>query len=261
MMIICVDIGNTTTTLGVLEGTSVGHAWRIITRDRTNDEYATIVHSLLARHRVDASSIDKAGLCSVVPSETRHMVRALAAVLHAEPLVVDGCTDFGIDVITDNPAEVGGDRIANAVGALYEYGGPAIVVDIGTATTYDYVSAQGEYGGGVIAPGLVAGARDLWHRARMLPAVEIKRPATVISTNTVACMQSGIYHGCISQIEGIVRKMWKQIGSQCKIIVTGGRSELIWNDLDLEVRYDPHLTLKGIAYAVDPGLRRQARRD
>jgi type III pantothenate kinase len=256
-MIICVDIGNTTTTLGLLEGTSVGHAWRIMTRDRTNDEYATIVHSLLARHGVEASSIDRAGLCSVVPSETQHMTKALSSVLEVQPLAVDGNSECGIEVVTDNPAEVGGDRIANAVGTLYEYGGPAIVVDIGTATTFDYVSARGEYRGGVIAPGLVAGARDLWQRARMLPAVEIKRPHDVIGTNSVACMQSGIYYGCISQVEGIVRRMWDQIGSECKVIVTGGRSELIWKDLDLEVRYDPHLTLKGLAYAVDAGLRRQ----
>jgi type III pantothenate kinase len=254
-MIICVDVGNTTTTLGILDGTSVKHAWRVMTEDRTSDEYAMIVDSLLSRDRVEVGSIDGAGLCSVVPSETRHLVGALSSVLGLDTLVIDGGTDCGISVATDNPMEVGGDRIANSIGVLYEYGGPAIVVDIGTATTFDYVSPAGEYRGGVIAPGLVAGARDLWQRARMLPAVEIRRPPAVVGTNTITCMQSGIYYGCISQIEGIVKRMWGETGSECRVVVTGGRADMIWQDLDLAVEYDPHLTLKGIAFAVDGSLR------
>jgi type III pantothenate kinase len=257
-MIICVDIGNTTTTLGIVDRTSVKHAWRVMTEDRTEDEYGVIVDSLLARDRVDRGSIGTAGLCSVVPSETGNVVKALSVILGIDVVVVDGNTDFGMDVATDNPAEVGGDRIANAIGVLCEYGGPAIVVDVGTATTFDYVSARGEYRGGVIAPGLVAGARDLWKRARMLPAVEIRRPSAVIGTNTIACMQGGIYYGCISQIEGIVKRMWRELGSECRVIVTGGRAELVWEDLDLEVQYDPHLTLKGLAHAVEGDLRHRA---
>ncbi len=257
-MIICVDIGNTTTTVGILDRNSVKHARRVMTEDRTDDEYAMIVDSLLTRDRVDRGSIDAAGLCSVVPSETGHMVRALSIVLDVDVVVVDGSTDFGMDVATDNPAEVGGDRVANAIAVLCEYGGPAIVVDVGTATTFDYVSAHGEYRGGVIAPGLVAGARDLWKRARMLPAVEIKRPSAVIGTNTIACMQGGIYYGCISQIEGVVRRMWREIGSECRIILTGGSAKIVREDLDLEVQYDPHLTLKGLAYAVHGDLRDRA---
>jgi type III pantothenate kinase len=141
------------------------------------------------------------------------------------------------------------------MGAFYEYGGPAIVVDMGTATTFDYVSASGEYMGGAIAPGMDAGARDLWKRARMLPAVEIRRPSKCVGTSTVECMQAGIYYGALGQVEGVVKKMWGEIGHECSVIMTGGQAGLIWQDLSFEVTYDPHLTLKGLAYAVDPTLR------
>jgi type III pantothenate kinase len=226
-----------------------------MTAERTSDEYANILNALLARHKIDRSSIDKAGVCSVVPSETEAMVTALSSVLNVTAATIDGCSDCGIRVVTDNPAEVGGDRVANAVAAFFEYGGPAIVVDVGTATTFDYVSADGEYRGGVIAPGLISGAQDLWRRTRMLPAVEIKRPDRVIGTSTVSCMQSGIYHGSIGQIEGILRRMWIEIGTRCRVILTGGQAALITEDVSIDGQYDPHLTLKGIAYCTDRELR------
>ena len=145
--------------------------------------------------------------------------------------------------------------MANAVGAFYQYGGPCIVVDAGTATTYDYVSADGEYCGGVIAPGIRCGARDLWTRARMLPAVEIRKPTRVIGRTTVDCMQSGIFYGSVSQVDGIVRRMWDELGEECSVVVTGGQAETIRAALGFESVYDPHLTLRGVAYAIDPRLR------
>jgi type III pantothenate kinase len=254
-MIVCVDLGNTVTAIGVLDGTAVKAFWRIVTRERTRDEYGRILTALMARDGIDVAVVTSGGVCSVVPSETRGMVGAILKELGLEAVLVDGVKDCGIRILTDNPEEVGGDRIANAVGAFYGYGGPAIVVDMGTATTYDYVTDKGEYRGGVIAPGMNAGATDLWKRARMLPAVEIVRPPKIVGTSTVGCMQAGIYYGAVGQVECIVERMRREIGDECRVILTGGQSGLIKDDLSFEVTYDPHLTLKGLAYVVDPELR------
>jgi len=256
-MIICVDMGNTTTTIGLMEGTRAVAFWRVTTRQRTSDEYGLLLGSLLAARGPELRP-DSGGICSVVPSETGALAAAVASTFDFEAKIVDGTSDCGVVVEVDDPGGVGGDRIANAAGAYYEYGGPAIVVDAGTAMTFDYVTGDGKYAGGVIAPGILAGARDLWEKARMLPEVEIKEPAEVIGATTITCMQSGIFFGALAQVEGIVRRMWAEVGEECRIVLTGGQAAFIRNDLPFEVTYDPHLTLKGIAYAVDPGLRRRS---
>jgi type III pantothenate kinase len=253
-MIICVDLGNTTTTIGILDGTEIRAFWRVATRERTSDEYTTLLETLIAGAKGDFEP-ETGGVCSVVPSETRHLAAGVFSALGVEAKIIDGMSDCGIQVVTANPAEVGGDRIANAAGAFYEYGAPAIVVDAGTAITFDYVSPEGQYAGGVIAPGILAGARDLWEKGRMLPAVEIKRPPEVIGKTTIACMQSGIFFGAIGEVEGIVTRMWDELGRKCRIVLTGGQAELIKDSLAFDVVYDPHLTLRGISYAVDPALR------
>lgn len=254
-MMIGVDLGNTSTVIGVLDGTKVMRFWRVMTQERTIDEYTLILALLIERDGVPRSRLETAGICSVVPSETAPVAEALRVNLGIRAKVMDGTGDWGIKVRTDNPAEVGADRIANAVGAFYEYGGPAIVVDIGTATTYDCISARGEYLGGVIAPGMLAGAKDLWHKARMLPAVEIKRPPKVIGTTTVGCMQSGILYGNAGQVEGVVRRIWKEMGGRCQVILTGGWAGHISKHLGFSNVFDPSLTLKGIAYGIDRSLR------
>jgi type III pantothenate kinase len=175
--------------------------------------------------------------------------------LAAEVVRIDGEGDFGIKVLTQNPAEVGGDRIANALGAYYGGGGPCIVVDAGTATTFDYISPEGAYCGGVIAPGIVTGAKELWRRTRMLPEVEIDEPERVIGATTTDCIQSGVFYGSLSQIEGIVRRMWDELGGECRVLLTGGQAGKLKGKLGFECQYDPHLTLKGIAYGVNPALR------
>ena len=253
-MIICVDLGNTTTAFGVLDGLSVIGFWRIMTQERTSDEYGAIVKSLIEGCSQEIIP-QRGAVCSVVPSETDEMADALSSTFGITVSMIDSKTDCGIRILTDNPAEVGADRIANAVGAYYEYGGPRIVVDAGTATTFDYVSVNGDYCGGVIAPGIMAGAKDLWSRARMLPAVQIRKPSKVIGKTTIECMQSGILYGSIAQVEGIISKMWQELGGECGVVVTGGQAEVIRDGLSLDVLYDPHLTLKGIAYALDPTLR------
>lgn len=256
-MIAVIDVGNTTTALALLEGTAVKRSWRIMTQERTADEYAVVVASMLQAAGQRKEDIEAVGICSVVPSETRSVAEAFASSLGLHASVMDAGRDCGIKVETDHPAEVGADRIANAVGAYYEYGGPAIVVDIGTATTFDVVSAKGEYRGGVIAPGMLAGAKDLWTKARMLPAVEIRKPAKTIGRTTVQCMESGLFYGAVGQIEGIVKRIWKEMGCECRVLMTGGYSALVWDSLCFETTFDADLTLKGIAYAIDPALRRR----
>jgi len=254
-MIIAVDVGNSTTVLGVLEGTDVVLSWRVTTGERTRDEYSLLICSLMARAGVDKAAIGTAGISSVVPSETGPIADAIADDTGAGVVRVDYRLDCGIVIATDNPMEVGGDRIANAVGAYFEYGGPAIVVDMGTATTFDFISALGEYKGGLIAPGIVSGARELWERARMLPEVELGRPERVIGRTTIEAMRSGIYHGSLGQIEWIIRKMWEEVGCRCRVVLTGGYCDLVRKGLPFETEFAPELTLKGIAYAVEPRLR------
>jgi type III pantothenate kinase len=205
---------------------------------------------------VEEGGLTAGGICSVVPSETADFTEAMSSTFGVEVRRIEGTSECGIAVTTDNPPEVGGDRVANAVGAYYGYGGPAIVVDVGTAMTFDYISQDGEYRGGVIAPGILAGARDLWHSARMLPDVEITKPSKVIGTTTIECMQSGILYGALGGVESIVRRMWEEIGRECRVILTGGQADLLRAELTIEMVSDPYLTLKGIAYCVDEGLRR-----
>lgn len=255
-MIICVDLGNSITTVGLIEGAEPRALWRVTTRERTSDEYRLLLSSLVAGMEGGLKP-DNAGLCSVVPSETEGLAAGLASAFGIDAKVIDGTSDCGVEIAVENLEGVGGDRVANAAGAYYGYGGPAIVADAGTALTFDYVTDEGRYVGGVIAPGILAGARDLWEKARMLPAVEIRKPARVIGKTTITCMQSGIFFGAVGQVEGIIRRMWQELGNECKVILTGGQADLIKDDLDFDVVYDPHLTLKGIAYSVDAGLRRR----
>jgi type III pantothenate kinase len=258
-MIICADIGNSSTTLGILDSTDVKGFWRIITRDRTRDEYAVVISSFLEAVDADPAGISLGGVCSVVPSETEEVISAISSSLGIGAASVNAAQDCGIKILTDNPEEIGPDRIANAVGAYYVHHSPSIIVDVGTATTFDYVSGQGEYRGGIIAPGMVAGARDLWEKARRLPAVEIRKPPKLIGTNTVGSMQSGIFYGCLSQVEGILARMLDEITEECKVIVTGGQAPLIGDHLRFENTQDPYLTLKGVACVVDKELRADRR--
>ena len=260
-MILAFDIGNTTTTIGVLEGCRVILAWRIVTRERTSDEYKHCIISVLNEANADIGAISLVGASCVVPSESAEVSRAARELFGKEAVMISANIDCGVRIVTKNPSEVGADRIANAVGAFYIYGGPTIVIDMGTATTFDLISQDGNYRGGVIAPGIVAGARDLWERARMLPVVEIKKPRTVIGETTIECMQSGIFYGCVGQIEGIVRRMWDSLGKRCRVVMTGGHSSLVKDCLSFEVVHDPDLTLKGIAYAIEPKLRQRISRN
>lgn len=254
-MLFCADVGNTCTSLALIKDMKSLTSWRMKTRERTPDEYVATIEMFLRAAGLDNVKVTKAGVCSVAPSETENIRASLKRLFGVKVELVDGTGDFGIKILTDDPRQVGGDRIANAVGAFYCYGGPSVVVDLGTATTFDYVTALGEYMGGVIAPGLMAGSSDLWRHARMLPQVTIKRPEKVIGKNTIACMQSGIFFGAVSMIEGIIAKMWSEIGTKTRIILTGGYAPIVHSGLSLESILDTDLTLKGIAFCIDDALR------
>lgn len=256
-MLFCADVGNTCTSLALIKDIKSITSWRMKTRERTPDEYVATIQMFLRAAGLDDVKVKKVGICSVAPSETENIRAGLQRLFGVEVELVDGTGDFGIKILTDDPRQVGGDRIANAVGAFYCYGGPCVVVDLGTATTFDYVTGLGEYMGGVIAPGLMAGSSDLWRHARMLPQVAIRRPDKVIGKNTVACMQSGIFFGAVSMIEGIIAKIWSEIGTKTSIVLTGGYAPIVHGGLSLESILDIDLTLKGIGFCIDDALRRK----
>lgn len=253
-MLFCADVGNTSTSLAIVRDMKNIHAWRMKTRERTPDEYGATIRMFLRAGGLRGIRVKKVGVCSVVPSETDSITRALKNLFGVEVELIDGTGDFGLKIAIDDPSQVGGDRIANAIGVFYCYGAPSIVVDLGTATTFDYVTDLAEYRGGVIAPGLVAVSSDLWRRARMLPQVAIRRPDRVIGTNTIECMQSGIFFGAVGMIEGIVRRMWDEIGSKTRIVLTGGYAPILYNSLSIECSIDIDLTIKGIALAINRSL-------
>jgi len=255
-MLFCADVGNTCTSLAIVKDMKSIRSWRMKTCERTPDEYLATIQMFLRADALENLKVGKVGVCSVVPSETEGIATALWKLFGVEVELIDGTGDFGLKIMTDDPRQVGGDRIANAVGAYYCYGAPSIVVDLGTATTFDYVTHAAEYKGGVIAPGLMAGSRDLWRHARMLPQVAIRRPQRVIGTNTIECMQSGIFFGAVGMIEGIIKRMWDELGSKTKVILTGGYAPIVHSGLTIESSIDIDLTIKGIALALDPSLRK-----
>lgn len=242
--LLVVDVGNTNIVLGIFEGDVLLRSWRLATaRDRTSDEYG-----ILARQLVDeefSGVIDGAIVASVVPPLNGAVREMIERYFEVQPLFVEPGMKTGLSILTDNPLELGADRIVNAVAAFNTYGGPTVVVDFGTATTFDLVSAKGEYQGGVIAPGLTISSEALFARAARLPRVDIKRPAKLIGTNTVASMQSGIYFGYLGLVDGILARIKSEVPDLKMIIATGGLSSL-FEDSEHIQEMDPDLTLKGL---------------
>jgi len=252
-MLLTIDVGNTNTVLGVFEGDEVIEHWRIATDPvRTADELAVILQGLLGQSALfkdpDISGI---ALCSTVPSvlhEMREMFRRYYGDVTA--VIVEPGIKTGIPVRTDNPKEVGSDRIMNTLAAVHLYGGPAVVVDFGTSTNFDAVSERGEFVGGAFAPGIEISVDALSRRAAQLLKVELTRPAHVIGKNTVESLQSGIIYGFAGQIEGIARRMAAELApadpDSVTIIATGGLAPLVINEVALIDHYEPWLTLIGL---------------
>jgi type III pantothenate kinase len=252
-LLLTIDIGNTNMVLGVFDGERVVEHWRIATvPDRTADELAVVLHGLLARSSFFAEKdIDGISLCSTVPSvlhEMREMCKRYYPDLRT--VIVEPGVKTGVPVRMDNPKEVGSDRIMNSLAAVHLYGGPAVVVDFGTSTNFDAVSANGEFVGGALAPGIEISVDALSRRAAQLLKVELTRPPHVIGKNTVEALQSGIIYGFAGQVEGIVRRMARELSpadpGAVTIIATGGLAPLVMDEVAIINAHEPWLTLIGL---------------
>jgi type III pantothenate kinase len=227
-MLLAIDVGNTNIVYGLFEGKTLKHQFRVeSSRGRTADEYAVVLRQLLEMHGVDPAKVDAAIIASVVPSLSEPMIDLVRKAFKKEPAVVGPGIRTGMAILYEHPREVGADRIVNAVAAYDRVNGASIVVDFGTATTFDCVSAKGEYMGGVIAPGVQISADALFSRAAKLPRVEIVKPPKVVGKNTVNSMQSGIVYGYVGLVDGIVDRLFDELAYECPVIATGGLARLI----------------------------------
>jgi type III pantothenate kinase len=250
-MLLAIDVGNTNTVLGLyrLEGTKPELAahWRITThRSQTADEYGVLFVNLFEMNKLSPSQVKHIIISSVVPPVDSTLRRVCEDYFHTQPLFVEPGIKTGMPVLVDNPAELGADRLVNSVAAFERYGGPCVIVDFGTATTFDVVSAKGEYLGGAIAPGMGLSADALFSRAARLSRVDIKRPAKVIGTNTVTHLQSGLYFGYIGLVDGILERIVAELGQKPRVIATGGLARQIAEDSRFINEIDDMLTLDGL---------------
>ena len=254
-MRLVIDVGNTNTVLGVYDGPTMLHSWRLTTeRQRTTDEYGILCRNLFELVELGWDSISAIAISSVVPPLNPILRRMATVYFHVEPLFIDPAQNSGMPVLYDPPGDVGADRIVNAVAAYARYGGPCIVVDFGTATTFDAISRGGEYLGGVICPGIQISAEALFARAARLPRVEIKRPEQVIGRTTVASMQSGLFYGYVGLIDGILRRMRAELGDEARILATGGLATLFGRESELIETIEPDLTLDGLRIIYERNL-------
>ena len=245
-MLLAIDVGNTNIVLGGYDGAHLVSSWRINTdADRMPDEYAVLIDGLLRYVNRSLKDVSAVVLCSVVPALTATFEEMTRQFCCREPIVVGPGTRTGVKILYENPREVGADRIANAVAAFHLYGGPAIVIDFGTATTFDALSGDGEYLGGAIAPGLIISADALFQRAARLYRVELKRPKAAIGRNTGASVQAGLIYGYVGLIEGLISRFRQEMGP-ARVIATGGLSNVIAKETSAIEIINPLLTLEGL---------------
>ena len=246
-MLLVMNINNTNTKLGLYRGSEWIAHWRVASdRAKMPDEYAMLVRNLFGYHGLSWDDVSGVALASVVPPLTGIFVEMCQRYLGHDPLVVTTDIETGVRVLIDYPAEAGADRILNALAAHRLYGGPAIVVDFGTATTFDAVSAEGDYVGGAIAPGLGIAAEALFSRTAKLPRIQLSAPPAAIGRNTVHAMQSGLILGYVGLIEGLVARIRAELGGQAKVIATGGLAPLLAQETEVIELVDPMLTLQGL---------------
>ncbi|MDG5790171.1 type III pantothenate kinase [Evansella sp. AB-P1] len=246
-MILVLDVGNTNISLGVYDKEELKYFWRIGTdTSKTEDQYGMLIKEFFKDKELSFTNIKGVIISSVVPP----IMYALELMCHKyfglSPMVIGPGIKTGLNIKYDNPKEVGADRIVNAVAGIHLYGGPLIIVDFGTATTYCYINERNDYMGGAIAPGIRVSTEALYNRASKLPRIEISKPNNIIGKNTVNAMQSGILYGYVGQVEGIVKRMKEQIKLNPKVIATGGLADLISNESDIIDVVNPFLTLKGL---------------
>lgn len=247
-MILTIDVGNTNITCGVFDEDVIVASFRITTKmPRTSDEYGMILYNLLEQNNIQPMDIGDAIICSVVPNVMHSLRGGLVKYFHITPIIVEAGIKTGIRIVTPNPQQIGADRIVDAVGAYEIYGGPVLVIDFGTATTYDFVDESGAFLGGITAPGIRISAKALSEDAAKLPEIEIKKPESILGKDTITSMQAGIVYGQIGQTEYIINKVKEEVGLEnVKTVVTGGMGRIIANETTCIDIYDPNLTLKGI---------------
>lgn len=247
-MLLAMDIGNTNTVLGLFKGDQLLFEWRIRTDvNMTQDEYGIAIRSLFDAEHIPMESVKHLIVSCVAPPVLNSVERFTRKYFQASPLVVGPGIKTGMPIFYDNPREVGADRIVNAVAAYETAKKACIVVDFGTATTFDYVSDRGEYLGGAISPGILISCEALFHKASKLPRVEIfARPQSVIAKNTISSMNAGIIYGYAGLVEGIITRMKVEMGSKPRVVATGGLAPLIASECPLIEEVDEHLTLKGL---------------
>ena len=246
-MLLVIDIGTTNTSLGVFDSETLAAHWRLTTaRSRTIDEWGVHARNLFALAGLDFKAIDAIAIASVVPPLNFTLKRMAEVYFELTPLFIDHTIDTGVTILYQPASDVGADRIVDAVAAIHKYGAPCIVVDFGTATTFDAINEKGEYLGGVITPGITISSDALFERAAKLPRVEIKRPTKVIGSATVEAMQSGLYHGYAGLVDGILKKMIDELGGSPRVIATGGLAPLIATGSEFIETVDETLTLEGL---------------
>lgn len=257
-MLLAIDVGNTQTVIGAYrDNCLVGH-WRIYTdANKTGDELALYYQGFLMLKGLSFASFDAVIISSVVPSSTMALEQMTRDYWDFQPLIVGHNVEVGIDIRMDNPSEVGPDRLVNAVASFERYGGPCLVVDFGTATTFDAISAQGEYMGGVIAPGIEVSSRALFEAAARLTRVELHKPPSVIGKNTMWSMQSGIVFGFAGQVDRIVELMREELSGKVTVVATGGLADVVLPECRTIDIHDPLLTLHGLRLIFDRERARQ----
>lgn len=247
-MLLATDVGNTHITCGVFEGKKLKSTFRLTShKQMTSDEYGIVFLNILRENKIEKSLIDAVIISSVVPDLMYSLSNSFVKYFDITPLIVEPGIKTGIRVINDNPKEVGTDRIVDLAAAYNIYGGPAIVIDFGTATTYDILTEDAEFGIGLTSPGIEISARALWKDAAKLPKIEILRPQSILARDTITSMQAGLVYGYIGQVEYVVRRLKEETGlKNLKVIATGGLGKIIYDGTDCIDVYDPDLTMQGL---------------